>query len=69
VYTTEDPVRTGKLHCPNCNGVELYHSKSRHFMDIFMMFVGKGPFRCKICNRRFYAKEPAPEPKPEQQRR
>jgi hypothetical protein len=38
--------------------LELYHSQSREFIDFLMGIIGKRPFRCKICNRRFHAREP-----------
>jgi len=54
-------VTTGKIHCPNCSGTQVYHSREQKWTDGIMLFFQKKPFRCKICNRRFYAHEPTPE--------
>jgi transcription elongation factor Elf1 len=46
------------VRCPICGSVEVHHSQSREVLDWVMMMVNKMAFRCYICNRRFYAREP-----------
>jgi hypothetical protein len=36
--------------------VETYHSKQHVWVDSIMLMFQKRPFRCKICQRRFYAR-------------
>jgi hypothetical protein len=66
------------LRCPSCGGADIRHSLPRGLLDSFMMALGKAPFRCRRCERRFHrhvaiplpvepdapAETAPPEPKP-----
>ncbi len=43
--------------CPRCKSEEIRRSRSRNFfLDIPMLLAGMQAFRCRECNKRFYAK-------------
>ncbi len=44
-----------KLQCPRCHGSDIRHSLPRGILDSLMMAFGKKPYRCRRCERRFYA--------------
>ncbi len=40
--------------CPSCNSKEISRSRSRKFADRLMLWMGKHPYRCRECHKRFY---------------
>jgi len=62
------------LVCPSCGSKLIRRSMRRTLKDRFMSMVGKWPYRCQMCNMRFFgpqdplslAKENAPSPEEEE---
>jgi transposase-like protein len=40
--------------CPRCNSQEISRSRGRKFADRLMLWMGKHPYRCRECHKRFY---------------
>lgn len=40
--------------CPSCNSKQISRSRSKKFADGLMIWMGKHPYRCRECNKRFY---------------
>ena len=42
------------MRCPSCGGADVRHSLQRGIVDSFMKAIGRTPYRCRRCERRFY---------------
>ncbi|HLJ77449.1 MAG TPA: hypothetical protein VKT75_08550 [Acidobacteriaceae bacterium] len=51
-----------RVRCPNCkDGDEVYRSHRRKW-DWPFLWMGMRPYRCLLCNKRFYARRHRPDP-------
>ena len=48
--------------CPQCGGADTRASRKTYPMDLLHRILGKEPFRCRTCHRRFYSSESAGAP-------
>jgi len=53
-----------KMRCPSCDGIDIRKSLPRGVMDTIMLQFSRKPFRCRRCERRFYANPDRPQPEP-----
>jgi hypothetical protein len=61
------------MNCPHCGSADLRHSEKIAWSDVPHRAMGRRPWRCRECRRRFYAapndETPAARPrKPSKQR-
>jgi len=49
-----EAVAAGMPLCPNCNGRNVRTSQAMHPMDRVAALFGYAPFRCRVCQHRFY---------------
>jgi hypothetical protein len=40
--------------CPSCHSSDISRSRKRKLVDAFMRWMGKTPYRCRDCQKRFY---------------
>ncbi len=40
--------------CPSCHSNDISRSRKRKLKDSFMRWMGKVPYRCRDCQKRFY---------------
>jgi len=55
-----------KPRCPGCGGSDTRRSRPGGVLDSMMLTLGRSPYRCRCCERRFYIHDtpsaPAAEP-------
>ena len=47
--------------CPSCCSKQISRSRNKKFADRFMLWLGKTPYRCRECNKRFYIEKEVAE--------
>lgn len=43
------------MTCPQCGSSDVRRSRNPHWNDVFQRGLGRTPFRCRACRKRFYA--------------
>jgi hypothetical protein len=49
-----------KFRCPGCGGLDIRYSRRRGPVGALMFLFNRTPFRCRACEKRFYAMHPHP---------
>jgi transposase-like protein len=59
-----EAVAAGMPKCPLCNGQNVRPSNLRSFKDSFLTMFSVAPFRCRVCQHRFYKRWIRHAPRP-----
>jgi hypothetical protein len=54
----QQAIAAGMPRCPNCNGQNTRSSAPFGFQDAFLAMFRYYPYRCRVCQHRFYGKLP-----------
>jgi hypothetical protein len=65
-----DADRPPPLACPDCGRTHVARSRRRHLLERLLgRLLGLYPFRCQLCDRRFWRRQPPHNPEPAEERR
>jgi hypothetical protein len=54
----EQAIAAGMPPCPNCHGLNVRQSHSAGLLDAILSVASYAPFRCRVCQHRFYKRPP-----------
>jgi hypothetical protein len=64
----EQAIAAGMPPCPNCHGQNVRQSHSIGLWDTILALAAYAPFRCRVCQHRFYKRPPKSETSPDHTR-
>jgi hypothetical protein len=54
----EPEIDENRLICPKCGSTDIRRSRSEGLVGFFFSMLGRWPFRCRSCRRKFYHAPP-----------
>jgi hypothetical protein len=58
----EQAIAAGMPPCTNCHGQNVRRSHTSGLLDSLLSIVRYAPFRCRVCQHRFYNRPPKAQP-------
>ena len=56
-----DPAEDERQTCPQCGSQDIRRSSSEGTIPALLRLIGRYPFRCRSCRKRFFRPAPPPE--------